>query len=212
MKIFKNSLFTFVLGAIIFGSITAYATYKISSSDISFIPTNESWKVDNVGSAINDLYTKQNETIVDYKNTISSQNTKISNYENTITQKDSTISNLNSQITSLKNELSTFTSSKCVSGTFVCTSCTTSEGQKIVDFEPSAFMFYMSSSSTTHTVWYYDSRLNTNSWKVYAVTSSGASYKLSTTLSTVIKFDDSLVFYGAGSGNANKTFYYMACE
>jgi len=112
MKIFKNSLFAFILGAVIFGSITAYATYKISSSDISFIPTNESWKVDNVGSAINDLYTNQNETIVNYEKTITSQNTKISNYESTINQKDSTISNLNSQITSLKNELSNNSTNK----------------------------------------------------------------------------------------------------
>ena len=207
----KKDIFMLVIGLLLGTSITVYA-YNYYAKDISFEPSDESWEVDNVGSAINDLYTNQNETIVDYEKTITSQNTKISNYESTITQKDSTISNLNSQITSLKNELSTFTSSKCVSGTFVCTSCTTSEGQKIVDFEPSVFYFYRTTSSTAHTVWYYDARLNTNGWRVYTVTSSETGYTFATTMSSYIKFDNGLIFYGTQSSNANKTFYYMACE
>jgi len=211
---FKKYAFSFVLGAVIFGSITAYATYKINSSDVGFTPANESWKVDNVGSAINDLYTNQNETIVDYEKTITSQNTKISTYEKTITQKDSTITNLNTQITSLKNEVANFSSSKCVSGTFVCTSCTTSEGQKIVDFGPSAFLLYTRNSSDTTTLWYYDSRLNTNGWRVYSVSGGGdnSNYNFNTNVFSRVKIDDSLIFYNFGSTLGNLTFYYKACE
>ena len=99
-----------------------------------------------------------------------------------------------------------------MSGTFVCTTCTTAAGQKIVNFEPSVFYFYRTTSSTAHTVWYYDARLNTNGWRVYTVTSSETEYTFATTMSSYIKFDNGLIFYGTQSSNANKTFYYMACK
>jgi len=74
------------------------------------------------------------------------------------------------------------------------------------------FYFYRTTSSTAHTVWYYDERLNTNGWRVYTVTASSTDYKFITTMSSFIKFDNSLIFYGSQSANANKTFYYTACQ
>jgi len=160
----------FLTGIIVGISSAVFATYKINSSDVGFTPTNESWKVDNVGSAINDLYTNQND--------------KISN---------------------LQNQISQINSGNCVSGSFVCTTCTTTEGQKIVDFEPSTFLLY---SVTSDMVFYYNSKINSTKWKYYGSTPS---YEFKD-YSTRIKFNDSLVFYGANSTNINTTFYYMACK
>ena len=55
-RIFKNPIFTFILGGILFGSITGVVAYSYSSNDISYTPKDTNWNVDNVGSAIDDLY------------------------------------------------------------------------------------------------------------------------------------------------------------
>ena len=57
----KNNMIGFILGAIIFGGIGVYAT-QILAKDIKFTPTVESWKVDNIEDAINDLYTKKEQS------------------------------------------------------------------------------------------------------------------------------------------------------
>ena len=59
MKInLKSKLFYFILGIIISGGITAYAATTMLSKDISFVPDNASWQVNNVEDALNDLYKK----------------------------------------------------------------------------------------------------------------------------------------------------------
>ena len=55
----KNKLvLSFILGAIIFGSITGLFAYAINASDTSFSPNDNTWNVNNVSSALDDLYTR----------------------------------------------------------------------------------------------------------------------------------------------------------
>ena len=54
-KVIFSRLFFFILGAILFSGITVLA-YKVNSDQVSYTPNNSNWQVDNVESAINDLY------------------------------------------------------------------------------------------------------------------------------------------------------------
>ena len=55
-KIKSNSLFTFILGGLIFGCIGIYGSNVYESDTIEYIPTDNSWGVNNVNEAINSLY------------------------------------------------------------------------------------------------------------------------------------------------------------
>lgn len=58
-KIFKKSnIFSFLLGAIIFGSVVGVSAYSIFATDIEYTPKDITWNVDNVESALDDLYIK----------------------------------------------------------------------------------------------------------------------------------------------------------
>ncbi|MBR1417198.1 MAG: hypothetical protein IJ572_05205 [Bacilli bacterium] len=57
-NIFKNSLFTFILGAFIFGGITFGFAYSLSADEIDFTPKNNTWKVEDVKNAIDDIHEK----------------------------------------------------------------------------------------------------------------------------------------------------------
>ena len=54
-KIFKNPFLTFILGAIVFSGITV-AAYTITSNDVGYTPSDNTWEVDNVRDAIDYLY------------------------------------------------------------------------------------------------------------------------------------------------------------
>lgn len=55
-NVLKNNVFTFVLGGVVFSGVTVGATYLYHSNQVDYEPTNESWKVDNVETALNQLY------------------------------------------------------------------------------------------------------------------------------------------------------------
>lgn len=55
-KIIKNPIFTFILGALIFGGIIGVSAYTILANDIGYTPKDSTWEVDNVKDAIDDLY------------------------------------------------------------------------------------------------------------------------------------------------------------
>ena len=63
-KIFKNPIFTFILGAVLFSGITAVSAYTILANDIGYTPKDSTWKksngedITNVGEAIDGLYEK----------------------------------------------------------------------------------------------------------------------------------------------------------
>lgn len=54
-KIFKNPLFTFILGAIIFGTISTVFAYSTFANDVDFSPKDIHWNVGNVSDALDDL-------------------------------------------------------------------------------------------------------------------------------------------------------------
>ena len=60
-KLKNNSLFTFILGGLIFGSIGIYGANVYNSNSIEYNPTDSSWKVSNVNDAINSLYSMKQE-------------------------------------------------------------------------------------------------------------------------------------------------------
>ena len=55
-KIMKNPIFIFILSAIIFSSMGVVIAATILAKDVSYTPNNANWKVDNVGDAIDELY------------------------------------------------------------------------------------------------------------------------------------------------------------
>lgn len=59
MKNNIGKIIIFVLGVISGTCISVYAAYNYYAKDISFTPKNESWQVDNIEDAINDLYTNK---------------------------------------------------------------------------------------------------------------------------------------------------------
>lgn len=65
-KIIINPIFTFILGALIFGGIVGVSAYTIFANDIGYTPKDSTWKksngedITNVKEAIDELYTKTN--------------------------------------------------------------------------------------------------------------------------------------------------------
>ena len=61
-KIIKNPIFTFILGAVIFGGIVGVSAYTIFANDIGYTPKDTTWKksngedITNVKDAIDELY------------------------------------------------------------------------------------------------------------------------------------------------------------
>ena len=58
-KLKNNTIFGFILGGIIFGSVVYAASYY--AKDVMYDPTDESWEVNNVNNALNDLYDMKTE-------------------------------------------------------------------------------------------------------------------------------------------------------
>ena len=59
MKQLKSNIISFILGALIFGGIGAVFAYSIFANNVGFTPTDNTWNVNNVENAINDLYRTQ---------------------------------------------------------------------------------------------------------------------------------------------------------
>ncbi|MBE6160866.1 MAG: hypothetical protein E7158_01415 [Firmicutes bacterium] len=123
-KIFKNSILTFVLGAILFSGITAYAAGRYYATQVDYEPSNPNFNVDNMSDALDQLYTTQNTTI-------SNLNNQVTTLTGQVSAKDATISDLQTQL----NGIST---TDCIRGTFTASStCATSTGCLIEDkFNP----------------------------------------------------------------------------
>jgi len=91
----KNNFFLIILGLIIGTCITVYA---VNSENVGFISKDEAWKVKDIKSALNELYT---ESI-----------TTIPNLQENIKAKDSSITSLNTQISTLNNKVTTLNKQK----------------------------------------------------------------------------------------------------
>ena len=62
-KIFKSRLFFFILGALIFGSISVVLAYSYFAQDVGFTPTDSEWNVEDSKEALDDLYRIANENV-----------------------------------------------------------------------------------------------------------------------------------------------------
>ena len=52
----KKCIFSFILGALLFGAISGVIAYQITVDQIGFEPDDPNWQVSNLGEALNDLY------------------------------------------------------------------------------------------------------------------------------------------------------------
>ena len=59
-KILKSRIFSFILGAVIFGFIGVVSAYTLLASDTEYHPKDEDWEVDNVSDALDYLYENVN--------------------------------------------------------------------------------------------------------------------------------------------------------
>ena len=55
----KYTIFSFILGGIVFSSVSIYA-YLVAATNVSYTPSNTSWNVSDVNGALNSLYTMAN--------------------------------------------------------------------------------------------------------------------------------------------------------
>lgn len=216
-----------IVGILIGTSVTVYA-YNYQAKDIIFTPTDKSWEVDNVEEALDEIYKKSKYeeytgsiTIKpsDLKQTLSTKDRFLkdniviesipNDYKKLSTQTTATSSHILSGKTAYDNNGNLITGNvlvdNCVTGSFKCTSCTTSSGQDIgLTFEPSSFVLYVSDLSL---MLVYDD--STQKWG-YATTNS------------VINLDDNFENYFVKNNNLilrnwatsynNKTFIYSACK
>ena len=60
-KLKSNSLFIFILGGIVFGSIGIYGANIYESNEVEYTPTDSNWNVNTVNDAINSLYSMKEE-------------------------------------------------------------------------------------------------------------------------------------------------------
>ena len=182
-RIIKNPIFTFILGALIFGGIVGVSAYTILANDIGYTPSDSTWKksngedITNVKDAIDELYGKSN----------------------------TTISELNSQITSLQTQLAVFNNAQCISGNFKCSSCSTSGGQDIgINFEPS--IIYIHSNDFGRFIGFNNSIDSTN---VYYRTPSSNSYDQKNSL---LYMNNNLILHNFGSAWEGINFQFIACK
>ena len=70
-KVFKKGyIFSFILGAIVFGSVGTYAAYSVLADNIGYTPKDNTWKkangedITNVKDAIDELYSKTTGPII----------------------------------------------------------------------------------------------------------------------------------------------------
>ena len=98
----------------------------------------------------------------------------------------------------------------CVTGSFTCTTCSTSAGQDTgVDFEPSLFWFYGRTSGNENTTWYYVKSVSTST--IISTNNSGST---SMTLTNRFGYNSNnhLIMHDLPSLWNNRTITYIACR
>ena len=232
-KIFrKSNIFSFLLGAVIFSGITGVTAYTILASDVGFTPKNNSWKVDNLSDAIDDLYAKAKPTYTGTttftpttSNQVIATGNKILTSDITINAIPSTYKNLTTTTTATANDLLSGKtaydnlgnlitgnlSNGCIVNRVTCSSCNTTSGQELADFWPSQFAIYgVDASSNAKMVWYYNDNIAAD--KVFVFFQSSNMETLdSTIINASYKLNNKLVIRG-WNGWQNRTLDYMACK
>ena len=228
-KIFKSRILLVIVTVILTGSISVYAAGRYYASQIDYEPSNPNFNVDNMSDALDELYDKtknyknlstptdvESNYLLNGKKAYKSNGTlvtgSISTYNGTtnITASSETQTlqtngkYMNSDITI--NALPAG-SGDCVSGNFVCTTCSTTGGQQILDFKPSKFLVYGEPSSKVEM--FYDENFTGN----YFWSSNNFNEVLNSNapISKFIK-NDKFIMNSVSSDWNNKTVYYIACR
>ena len=106
-------------------------------------------------------------------------------------------------ITDLQSQIDNYKNKDCVAGSFVCTSCATSEGQLIADYMPSSFVFYANDFMTSY--------INVfNNSKAYIVRGSTSieAYELNVFYTK----NNTLTIHDWGADFGNRTINYIVCR
>ena len=229
-KIFKNPIFTFILGAVLFSGITGVVAYQYQASQVSFTPKDKTWKVDNVKEAIDDLYTKAKpeytgSTIVtpttssqtlSTKDKILTKNITINaipdTYKNLTTTTTVSASNLLSGVKAYTSDGTLVTgnvSTNCVSGSHTWTQNDTNNGLVLMSEKPKYFAITVYGNGT-HSLWFYDETISTTNF--YSINLSNSSINsISFSSQTSFSIDNNLKLKWS-SGRIGQTLEYMACK
>lgn len=190
-KLIKNNIIGFILGAIIFSSITAFATIKIQADKVEYSEGVS------VKDKIDDLY--------------NIKNTTIDNLSNQLDQKSASYNTLNEEYVTL---LTKYNSEKgCQFGSFTCdANCTGSAGKTILNFKPTAFFTtaynYVGTNLTVGAM-YFNLDEDADNFVFY---NQVASSHVTIALSSNYSFNNNMAVKNFSSSWLNSTFYYMACK
>jgi hypothetical protein len=215
------------IGMIIMAGIVVVAD-NLSASEVDYKETN-------VESALDTLYQRSTYTEYDGNTTITPSSTSQTlPTNNKLLKSDITIDAIPSTFMELA-QTTTVTADKllsgetaynnlgelitgsmtngCVNGSFVCTTCTTSSGQLIVNFNPSVFVLYtnVQENGNSIDVTYYYNR-SINSTKVINANSSPKYIWLDFSQKFSINSQNQLLAVNAGTTWQNKTVRYLACR
>ena len=218
----KNILL--VLIGLVFGVAGTVIASNYLASDVVYNDTT-------VENALNELYDRSNASVytgslnitpTENEQTISSNGKRFTS-DITIGAIPNTYKNLTSNttvdatklldgVTAYNNlgELVTGNiNTNCVYGTFVCTSCTTSTGQKIANFKADNILIYNKNSSNWF-MYYYNKAYNSNEFQV--MSSSIASKYISFDNKFKYNSNNELYIHDLSTDWSNKTLYYMICK
>ena len=228
MKCIKNNIndvILIIITILVVGSISVYAKYVTYAKDVGFTSSKEEWTVDNVDSALNDLYTNKDEVIPEKETTITEQektieelNTSLTSKNKTISDNESTITSLTAQNESLSNSLANLDNGNCISGSITFDeSCSTSTGCKLLDFNPDIFVLNITAISNNTTkekdvIWYNNK--DTSRWYGLGGIVGSADWGRNTSTKytdRTISTDNEFYFKNIRTSWINETAYYIAC-
>lgn len=227
-KIFKNPIFTFALGALVFGGIAGVSAYNIFANDIGYAPQDSTWNVNNVKGAIDDLYAKVKPDyngLTTFTPTTSIQtiptNNKIlrsniiinaipSTYKNLTITTDVSSSNLLNGVKAYTSDGELVTgniSTNCISGSYIKPA--NSQININLGFTPTKAQIYFVDGGGKKLVNYssnIDNDFHTTNFTTNSITTTTASYGFESN-----KFVS--YFNTAGTAYQNSiTIYFMACK
>ena len=222
MKNIKSYLLSFILGGIIFSGITVFAEYVITADKIEYSANiSVKDKIDDLYTHVKPIYTGST-TVTPSSNTQTlNTNNKLLNSDITITPipdifkdvSDSTVTSasdiLSGKTAYLKNGAKVAgTRAECVKGSFVCNTCTSSNGQALrINFTPNMFYIY-GNNDVSATGWYYNVSISSTNFTSF--NSVGVS---NSTLTNRFRLNNDLIVHDFPAGSwEGKTLYYVACK
>ena len=224
-KFIKNNLLGFILGAIIFSGIGAYAEYIITADKVEYAPNiSIKDKVDDLYTKVKPSYTEATSITPSTTMQTLQTNNKLLNSDITINPIPSTYKNLttttdvnaNNLLSGVKAYTSDGTlvtgnvSTDCVSGSFVVTQNYIDNGITLANFKPNYFAIYSINDSKKY-IWYFNKNIGSSNYYAINLTSSAVNnYTLSS--SAIFVLNNNSFFVKPANGLLGQTAYYMVCK